>query len=127
MPDTPASTVQAVVDLVNQERADAGCDPVRADDRLNRAASKHSADMSARDYFSHDTPEGRDFAERIRAEGYPSPGAENIAQGYRSADAVMDGWMDSEGHRANILNCDLATIGVGLAKQDWVWTQDFGF
>lgn len=127
LPKTPASAVQQVVDLVNQARADAGCDPLRVDERLNRAAGKHSADMAARDYFSHDTPEGEDFAERIEDEGYPNPGAENIARGQRNAGAVMDSWMSSGGHRANIVNCELTAIGIGLAKEDWVWTQDFGY
>lgn len=126
-PSTPQSAVNAVVNLVNQERSKAGCGPVRVDERLNRAASKHSADMQARGYFSHDSPDGRNFVDRVKAEGYPSPGAENIGKGYRTAEAVMEGWMTSDGHRDNILNCDLKTVGVGLAKQDWLWTQVFGF
>lgn len=126
-PSTPRSAVQAVVDLTNQARDRAGCGPVRVDERLNRAASKHSADMAARNYFSHESPDGRNFADRVRAEGHPRPGAENIAKGYRDAEAVMDGWMGSAGHRDNILNCDLKTIGVGLAREEWLWTQVFGF
>lgn len=126
-PATPASAVNAVVSLVNQERSRAGCNPVRVDERLNRAATKHSADMQARGYFSHDSPDGRNFVDRVKAEGYPSPGAENIGKGYRSAEAVMEGWMNSEGHRNNILNCDLKAVGVGLAKGEWLWTQVFGF
>lgn len=124
LPETP---VLQVIDLVNQARGDAGCDPVKVDQRLNRAAAKHSVDMAERDYFSHDTPEGEDFADRIRAEGYPSPGAENIAQGQRNARTVMEAWMASDGHRNNILNCDLNAIGVGFAREDFVWTQDFGY
>lgn len=124
LPETP---VLQVIDLVNQARSDAGCDPVKVDQRLNRAAAKHSVDMAERNYFSHDTPEGEDFAERIRAEGYPSPGAENIAQGQRNARTVMEAWMQSEGHRNNILNCELSAIGVGFAREEFVWTQDFGY
>lgn len=124
LPETP---VLQVIDLVNQARSDAGCDPVKVDQRLNRAAAKHSVDMAERNYFSHDTPEGEDFAERIRAEGYPSPGAENIAQGQRNARTVMEAWMQSEGHRNNILNCELTAIGVGFAREEFVWTQDFGY
>lgn len=126
-PQPRSSEADQVVTLVNQERADAGCRPVRADDRLVTAAQKHSNDMDRRDYFSHESPEGEDFAERIRAEGYQHPGAENIAQGYRSAEQVVQAWMDSDGHRRNILNCDLKAIGVGLSQTEWVWTQDFGF
>lgn len=116
-----------MVQLVNQARAGAGCRPVRVDDRLVRAADKHSDDMAERGYFSHDTPEGESFADRIEAEGYPKPGAENIAKGQTSAAQVMDAWMSSDGHRANILNCELTSIGVGLASGEWVWTQDFGY
>lgn len=125
----PGRTTMAdrVVALVNDVRADYGCAPVTVDERIERAASKHTADMAQRDYFSHDSPEGVGFAERIENEGYPRPGAENIAKGYRTAADVMDAWMNSDGHRANILNCDLGTIGVGLDTNGWLWTQDFGY
>ncbi len=116
-----------VVQLVNDVRADHGCGAVTVDERIERAASKHSTDMAQRGYFSHDTPEGVGFAERIENEGYSRPGAENIAKGYRTAEDVMAGWMNSDGHRANILNCDLTTIGVGLDTNGWLWTQDFGY
>ncbi len=116
-----------VVQLVNDVRADHGCDAVTVDERIERAAGKHSTDMAQRGYFSHDTPEGVGFAERIENEGYPQPGAENIAKGYRTAEDAMQGWMNSDGHRANILNCDLNTIGVGLDTNGWLWTQDFGY
>ena len=69
--------------------------------------------MAARDYFSHTTPEGVTFDQRIKNAGYP-PGAENIARGQRTAESVMSSWMGSEGHRRNIENCRLTTIGVGL-------------
>lgn len=116
-----------VVELVNQARAGAGCGPVTADDRLAKAANLHSSDMSDRGYFSHTTPEGSSFSQRIEQAGYPSPGAENIAQGHTSAEQVMDGWMESPGHKQNILNCSLKTIGVGVDAEGWYWTQDFGF
>lgn len=112
--------------LVNDIRADAGCSPVSVDERLTQSASAHSADMSARNYFSHSSPEGESFANRASQAGYPSPGAENIAQGYSNAEAAMDGWMKSEGHRKNILNCSLTTMGVGVEANGWYWTQDFG-
>lgn len=82
--------------------------------------------MSERGYFSHTTPENVGFAERARRAGYPSPGAENIARGHRSAEAVMQGWMESPGHRENILNCSLTTMGVGVDTDGWYWTQVFG-
>ncbi|MEV5546609.1 sigma-70 family RNA polymerase sigma factor [Streptomyces sp. NPDC052309] len=120
----PAAQVLAVT---NTERAKAGCAPVTLDDRLGRAAQLHSEDMSAHDYFSHTGRNGSSFADRAEAQGYPSPGAENIAQGQNSAASVMQAWMDSPGHRANILNCSLKTLGVGVVTNDWTWTQVFGY
>lgn len=124
-PPQPAEAV--VASLVNKVRGQHGCGPVRVDARLVSAAEGHSADMARRDYFSHVSPEGVSFAERIRAAGYPSPAAENIAVGQRSAAQVMDGWMSSPGHRRNILDCDYTAIGVGLWSSGWYWTQDFGY
>jgi uncharacterized protein YkwD len=83
--------------------------------------------MAANGYFSHTSQDGRSFADRVQAAGYPEPGGENIAQGQRSAQAVHDAWMDSDGHRANILNCSFTAIGVGLNTSAWTWTQDFGY
>ncbi|WP_409461981.1 CAP domain-containing protein [Amycolatopsis sp. GA6-003] len=116
-----------VIALVNDERDKAGCDPVTEEAHLDQAAQGHSDDMSQRGYFSHDTPEGESFADRITAAGYPKPGAENIAKGATSADQVMRMWMNSSGHRKNILNCSLTKLGVGVAKDGWYWTQDFGY
>jgi uncharacterized protein YkwD len=116
-----------VVDLVNDERSGAGCQPLKVDPKLAQAAQDHSTDMAERNYFDHTTPEGLTFADRIVNAGYPTPGAENIAVGQQNAEQVMDGWMNSDGHRANILNCDLHTIGVGLAEEGMYWTQDFGY
>ncbi|MEU3171998.1 CAP domain-containing protein [Streptomyces sp. NPDC007000] len=112
--------------LTNAERSEAGCSPVTLDDRLNKAAQLHSEDMSANDYFSHTGQNGSSFVDRITAQGHPSPGAENIARGQSSAASVMESWMNSEGHRANILNCSLKTMGVGVVTSDWTWTQVFG-
>ncbi|WP_345576429.1 sigma-70 family RNA polymerase sigma factor [Streptomyces prasinosporus] len=120
----PAAQVLA---LTNTERAEAGCGPVTLDDRLARAAQLHSEDMSANGYFSHTGQNGSSFADRARAQGHPSPGAENIARGQSSAASVMDAWMNSPGHRANILNCSLKTLGVGVVTSDWTWTQVFGY
>ncbi|XVS63243.1 CAP domain-containing protein [Actinosynnema sp. CA-299493] len=125
----PADVPQAqqVVALVNEARDLAGCGPLQVDDRVVRAAQGHSTDMAQRDYFSHTTPEGVDFAQRMRTAGYPSPGGENIAMGQRSPEQVMKAWMNSDGHRRNILNCGFTTIGVGLDTRGWYWTQNFGW
>jgi uncharacterized protein YkwD len=126
-PPPPASAADQVVALANEARAQAGCGPLRVDARITAAAQAHSDDMAANDYFSHDSLDGRSFADRLRAAGYPSPGGENIAQGQRSAQSVHQAWMNSSGHRANILNCGFTTIGVGVNQTAWTWTQDFGY
>lgn len=128
-PPASAGTAGEVTELVNAERAKEGCGPVTVNDRLNTAALRHSADMEAKDYFSHTSQDGRDPGDRITAAGYRwSTYGENIAKGQRTPADVMRSWMDSPGHRANILNCSFKEIGVG--KQDSgggpVWTQVFG-
>lgn len=125
---TPATGLSGaaarVVELTNAERTQAGCSALTVDPRITAAAQAHSEDMAARGYFAHDSQDGRDFADRITAAGYDAPGAENIAMGQQDAADVVQDWMESPGHRANILNCSLTTIGVGLA--DGYWTQNFG-
>jgi uncharacterized protein YkwD len=116
-----------VVRLSNAERSEAGCAGLRTDARLVEAAGGHSADMALRDYFSHSSPEGLTFVDRARAAGYPSPGGENIAWGQRSAAEVVQDWMNSPGHRRNILNCDFTAIGVGFDSRGNYWTQVFGY
>jgi uncharacterized protein YkwD len=129
-PEEVLTQEAAVVTLVNQERAKAGCQPLRMDDRLTAAARGHSADMAARGYFDHTTPEGVSFADRITKAGYRwMAAAENIAKGQRDPASVMNSWMNSPGHRTNILNCGYKDIGVGLAYDSGktpLWTQDFG-
>jgi uncharacterized protein YkwD len=119
-----------VVTLVNQQRATAGCKALTVDSRLTTAARGHSQDMANRDYFDHNTPEGVTPWTRITNAGYHfSAAAENIAAGQTTPASVMNAWMNSPGHRANILNCNLRNIGVGLAynaKHTPYWTQDFG-
>lgn len=117
------------VRLTNQQRAQHGCGPLRDDARLRTAARRHSADMHAKHYFDHNSQDGTSPWDRIKAAGYSSPGAENIARGYATAQAVVTGWMNSPGHRANILNCKLKAVGIGVeygSGGPW-WTQDFGF
>ena len=128
-PEAPSGAAAQVVSLVNAERAKAGCGPVRANSKLDTAATKHSADMDARDYFDHTSPDGTDPGDRITAAGYRwSTYGENIARGQQTPAAVMDSWMNSSGHRANILNCDFKELGVGIHRASggpW-WTQAFG-
>jgi uncharacterized protein YkwD len=120
----------AVVALVNEARARAGCRALTVDMRLANAARGHSADMAAHNYFAHTTPQGVTVGTRVTDAGYRwSLVGENIAAGQRDAAAVMRAWLNSPGHRANILNCRFRNIGVGLsfgARHAPIWTQDFG-
>jgi uncharacterized protein YkwD len=122
------SAAEQVVDLVNAERAAAPrpCDPLTVDDRLATAAQGHSDDMAAQGYFSHTSPDGTTAQGRAEAAGFTGPVGENIAAGYRSPGDVMAGWMGSEDHSNNILNCDYTVIGMGLNEDGWYWTQMFG-
>ncbi|GAA2096119.1 hypothetical protein GCM10009801_65440 [Streptomyces albiaxialis] len=125
----PAGTAQQVAALVNAEREKKGCGPVKVNSKLNTAALNHSADMDKRDFFDHSNPDGDDPGDRITAAGYGwSTYGENIARGQQSSKDVVQGWMDSPGHRANILNCDFKEMGIGRhdgAGGPW-WTQVFG-
>lgn len=129
-PAAPASPETAVLTLVNRERAAAGCPALRWSRHLGTAARLHSVDMAERNYFSHTSLDGRSPADRMRAQGYSRPGGENIGAGYRTAEAAVKGWMDSSGHRANILDCRYTALGVGVGTGGrWgvYWTQNFGF
>ena len=114
-----------VLALTNAARKKAGCKPLKGNKRLALAARRHSKDMAVKKYFSHTSKDGSSPWDRIKRAGYKNPGAENIAYGYPSAQAVMQGWLKSPGHRANILNCGLKSLGVGKYKT--YWTQDFGW
>ncbi len=126
---------QAVVDLVNAERASAGCAPLQVNFKLAAAAQGHSEDMAFNDFFSHTGSDGSNAGERIAAQGYSySTWAENIAAGYATAASAVNGWMNSSDHRANILNCNLQETGVGYyylandtGSENWhyYWTQVF--
>ncbi|WP_309235732.1 CAP domain-containing protein [Streptomyces sp. TRM64462] len=102
---------------------------MRASAELGALARAFSQDMAARDFFSHTDPDGDSPWDRAAQAGVEGLGGENIARGQADAAAVMESWMNSEGHRANILNCDFTTLGVGVHFGDggpW-WTQNFGF
>ncbi|MEV5416611.1 CAP domain-containing protein [Streptomyces albogriseolus] len=122
---TASGAVARVVELVNAERAEAGCAPVTANSTLNTAAQRHSEDMASTGTMSHTGSDGSDPGERITRAGYAwSTYGENVAYGYSTPEQVMQGWMTSPGHKANILNCSFKEIGVGLSGT--YWTQDFG-
>ena len=125
-----------VLELVNQHRAaGANCGgedkpPVGAltmDPALQCAARVHSLDMVDRGYFAHDTPEGVTPWDRIESAGYDaSARGENIAAGYPTPAAVVDGWMNSPGHCNNIMSGGSNEIGVGFVGDGTMWTQVFG-
>ncbi|MEV0455043.1 sigma-70 family RNA polymerase sigma factor [Catellatospora methionotrophica] len=126
----PATLEAQMLTLVNQARKSAGCGALRAEPKLDKASRLHSADMVKRDYFSHTTPDGVTPWDRAKAAGYTQPSAENIAAGNATAKATMNQWMNSPGHKANILNCSYKAMGVGRATGGgyrYYWTQMFGF
>lgn len=129
IPTTDASVrsyEQEVIRLVNAERAKAGLAALTEDWELSRVARYKSQDMHDLRYFSHTSPTyGSPFA-MMRAFGirYRTAG-ENIAMGYRTPQAVVAGWMNSPGHRANILNPNYTKIGVGYVADGSYWTQHF--
>ena len=130
-PVTPNDFETQVVTLTNTERAKNGCGALRIDSRLVAAARAHSSDMVTNNFFSHTGSNGSDFVVREVNAGYPKNGAsaENIAWGYRTPREVVTGWMNSAGHRANILNCSSIAVGVGTAYDAdgaIYWTQNFG-
>jgi uncharacterized protein YkwD len=131
-PGGNTSFTAQVVTLTNAERAKAGCGALTVNSILTSAAQAHSADMAAHNYFDHNSQDGRSPFDRITAAGYQfSTAAENIAAGQRTPQDVMTSWMNSPGHKANILNCALHEIGVGYATSSSstygaYWTQDFG-
>ncbi|WP_332650146.1 CAP domain-containing protein [Lysinibacillus sp. 54212] len=127
---TQASTVSAfelkVVELTNQERQKAGLAPLSADTPLMNAAREKSQNMKDYNYFSHTSPNLGSPFDRLNALGisYRSAG-ENIAKGQSTPEEVVKAWMNSQGHRANILNDQYTHIGVGYVKDGHIWTQQF--
>ena len=123
---TAASFESEVVRLVNDIRRQNGLQPLTADWELSRVARYKSQDMLDKGYFSHTSPTYGTPFQMIKAFGlsYRTAG-ENIAKGYSTPQAVVNGWMNSSGHRANILNASYTKIGVGYVAQGNYWTQMF--
>ena len=131
----------SVLCLLNRERTRRGLSRLRGNDRLERAATSHSRDMVRRDFFDHVSPGGTSPAARVRQTGYLSGArgwmvGENIAWGtfeYAAAAHVVDVWMHSPGHRANILRDQYRDIGIGIAlgapghdDEGATYTTEFG-
>ncbi|CAG9621702.1 CAP domain-containing protein [Sutcliffiella rhizosphaerae] len=115
-----------VVELTNAERAKQGLSPLKLDTELSKVAKEKSKDMQKNKYFSHNSPTYGSPFDMMKQYGinYRTAG-ENIAQGQRSPEEVVNAWMNSEGHRANIMNGNYTHIGVGHVEQGNYWTQMF--
>jgi len=115
-----------VIRLVNEQRSKNGLKPLTANWELSRVARYKSQDMVDNRYFSHTSPTYGTPFQMIRAFGltYRTAG-ENIAYGQRTPQAVVNAWMNSSGHRANILNASYTQIGVGYVSSGHYWTQMF--
>ncbi|MOA17824.1 Cysteine-rich secretory protein family protein [compost metagenome] len=115
---------EQVVDLVNQERSKAGLNPLKSDAALTNVAMIKAKDMYNNNYFDHNSPTLGSPFDLMKSEGvqYRTAG-ENIAKGQRTPEEVMNAWMNSEGHRQNILNPNFTSIGVAYYNGEWV--QEF--
>lgn len=115
-----------VIRLVNAERAKYGLAALTEDAALTRTARMKSQDMHDRGYFDHNSPTYGTPFQLMKSQGisYRTAG-ENIAMGYRTPEAVVNAWMNSSGHRANILNASYTKIGVGYVESGNYWTQHF--
>ncbi|MEH7072920.1 CAP domain-containing protein [Neobacillus drentensis] len=129
-PTQTTSTVSAyeqkLVDLTNQERAKNGLPALKVDTTLSKMAHEKSRDMSVNGYFSHTSPTYGSPFDMMKKYGisYRYAG-ENIAMGQRTPEEVVKAWMNSEGHRKNILSPNYNYIGVGYVAQGNYWTQEF--
>ena len=120
---------QEVIDLTNEERKKEKLNPLKPAPLLFASARKHSVNMAKQDKLEHELDE-KSNKDRVNAENYKwSRLAENIAMGQKSPKQVVEAWMNSEGHRKNILTPELTEIGIGIeknAKGQIYWTQNFG-
>jgi uncharacterized YkwD family protein/spore coat assembly protein SafA len=124
--DNLKSFENQVISLTNQERAKAGIPGLQTDWELSRVARHKSEEMSNLKYFSHTSPKYGSPFDMMKAFGiqYKTAG-ENIAQGQSSPDSVVKSWMNSPGHRQNILSPNYTHIGVGFSSNGNYWTQQF--
>lgn len=118
---------KALLKKTNKIRVNHGCAKLRLRPKLNKAAQRHAQDMSRKNYFSHTSKDGTSWITRIRRTGWSDPGGENIARGFSNASSVTSAWMNSPGHRRNIVNCKFRNLGVGYVKSGRYWVQDFGY
>jgi uncharacterized protein YkwD len=111
----PRDMSAKVLDLVNAERAKHGCPPLQIDAKLVRAAERQSRDMATQDFVSHTDPDGTTPGQRVHDTGYIFQMiGENIEAGSDTAEDAVDQWMQSPGHRANILTCAYRETGIAV-------------
>jgi len=127
-----AAYERQIFDMTNAFRLKNGLPVLAWDDKLAEAAKGHSADMAQRDYFAHDSPDGKSVWDRLQAVGFEryATYAENIAAGYPDAFMAFNGWVNSPGHRQNMLTDNLDMLGVGVVHEGgsnygWYYTQNF--
>ncbi len=129
--DTAAFAAE-VIRLVNVERAKVGAAPVTAQSQLTQAAQRHAIDMGCNGLLSHTGTDGTSPFDRIDQSGYQwSTAGENVAAGFATPAEVMTAWMNSDVHRANILEPGYTEIGIGYIHDpattyEWYWVMDLG-
>jgi uncharacterized protein YkwD len=135
-----ADMASDALSLINQQRTAKGCPALQRDASLQTAAERHARDMANANYFSHTGKNGSKHGQRYRKAGYGGQRtAENIAGGQKSASEVVTNWMNSQGHRKNILNCKYRDTGLAVVYQaddkplpgnsyplKYYWVQTFG-
>ena len=123
--ETNNTDAQIVLNLVNEIRSQQGLSTLTLNNTLSLSALNHSTEMQLNSHFSHKGLNGSNFSQRAIETGYTgSPRGENIARGQQTASAVYNAWINSEGHKANILNSQITDMGLGRSGN--YWTQVFG-
>lgn len=124
--DSEIDFATKVIELVNDERKKNGLSPLKKDDSLAKIAQLKAEDMLKLNYFSHQSPTYGSPFDMMKTYGITfKSAAENIANNHKTPEAVMNGWMNSEGHRKNILKPDFTHIGVGQVENGLYWVQMF--
>jgi uncharacterized protein YkwD len=135
-----ADAVQLVLSGINAVRAEAGCVPLTLNRQLMATAEAHARNMAEDDFFGHRDRSGKGFPARVRAQGYPlSLAAENIAAGQKTPEQAVQAWLNSPGHRKNVMNCRFRETGIAMVYQPddkplkgqsmglrYYWVQVFG-
>ncbi|MCY8889571.1 CAP domain-containing protein [Bacillus spizizenii] len=125
-PSSVSAYEKKVVELTNAERQKQGLKPLQIDETLSKSARAKSQDMKDKNYFDHQSPTYGSPFDMMKSFGisYKTAG-ENIAKGQKTPEEVVKVWMNSEGHRKNILNPNFTHIGVGYVESGSIWTQQF--